>query len=506
MARIPNQKLTVHDPGLPLSPPSLNSSLMLGCCEKGEVGKLYAFSRVADAIRDLGQGPLSECVCTTLAHPGAGGPVYAVPLAQSVLFDAAAASPNGATVVPTRVGTSLGTITVTGHPFDAYDVVVETMVTGTRGTAEYVYSLDGGRSRSPQLPVPAGGAADLPQTGLTIKFNGTGALGVHVAVMDDSDPPVDTAIDFEIGDVHRFLCRAPHYSGLEFGVGLAAAKAGGGQYAVIVATGECKTADIGALVNATIGGHIATMFDEYRFARGVCTPGGPTDDEDAVGTAYADFVHERTNVVFGHCWQASAKPIQGWQYPKRPLSDLVAARAMAVAISTSLARYASGPLSEVVKLEHNEALSERMDQQRFTTARTHIGVPGFYITQGRLMAPLGSDYEFWHAGRVMDVACATVYRSQLPFLGASVRVNPDGSGTIDERDATRLEEPVRDSLSVALMDPDNAEGTQGHVSEVEYTIDRTTNVVTSRTLYTSVALIPLGYTDYIITELGFTLG
>jgi hypothetical protein len=94
----------------------------------------------------------------------------------------------------------------------------------------------------------------------------------------------------------------------------------------------------------------------------------------------------------------------------------------------------------------------------------------------------------------------------MPMLGGSVRLLEDGSGKIDERDAVRLEEPVLDALDVALMQPNNAEGTKGHVTAVDYSIDRSTDVATSEGLDTTVSMIPHGYNYFIRTRLGFTLG
>jgi len=143
-----------------------------------------------------------------------------------------------------------------------------------------------------------------------------------------------------------------------------------------------------------------------------------------------------------------------------------------------------------------------MDAKRFITLRTHQGLQGFYITQGRLMSPVGSDYKYWQHRRCMDVACDTTYKAQLPFLNMSVRVN--ANGTIDERDARTFESQVKTALAGNLLDPNSAEGTPGHVSALDYKIDRANNVLSTENLKSTVAIRPRGYAKTLSTELGFS--
>ena len=64
---------------------------------------------------------------------------------------------------------------------------------------------------------------------------------------------------------------------------------------------------------------------------------------------------------------------------------------------------------------------------------------------------------------------------------------------------------VREALNEQLLRPTNAEGVSGHVSALNYTIDRTNNVATTETLLSDVAIRPLGYAKFINTTLGYSL-
>jgi hypothetical protein len=182
--------------------------------------------------------------------------------------------------------------------------------------------------------------------------------------------------------------------------------------------------------------------------------------------------------------------------------NVAAARAAASLISTDLARFASGALTGVTAISFDEFKQGVIDDAKFGSLRTFQGVEGFYITNARLKSPIGSDFEFWQHGRIMDEACRILYQAQLRFLSAGVRTN-NGTGTIDERDAVRIEKEVTAQLEAVLLQPKNAEGFSGHVSALSYRVSRTQNVLTTKVLATELAIRPLGYPKTITTTVGY---
>ena len=103
----------------------------------------------------------------------------------------------------------------------------------------------------------------------------------------------------------------------------------------------------------------------------------------------------------------------------------------------------------------------------------------------------------------MDVACSTVYLTQQDLISAAARTNADG--TINELDAIRYETRGTADLRAQLTQPVNAEGFQGHVSELSYSIDRTNSLATTEEVRSEVSLRPLGYPKQITTTIGFAL-
>lgn len=449
--------------------------MYMGTASAGSISTVYAFNDPQDVINTLGQGPLPEDLCYSLAI--AGGPVYAMRLTGSTAGAAGS-------VTKTAIGTSTGTITVAGAAYDAYVVRVEIKVTGALGVAEFRYSLDNAVTFSPQIIVPSGGTYAIPNTNLTLTFVAGGG-----------------PVIFEAGDYHTFTCTAPGFSASDLNTGITALKLDNTQIAAIVLSGKFATGSASATIAAAMSVHAASLFTMYRPLRYIMDAGA--DNAATTRTAFASFSDARGAVCYGSDVCTSAKPFTGWGAPTSPIQRVVAGRAAASLISTDLARFSSGALQGVTSITHDEFRSELMDQKNFTTLRTHQGVSGYFITNARLMSAPGSDYQFWQHGRVMDVATYTSYSALLPFLNSSVRTT--STGAIDPRDAARWEKTVKDALRTVLLDPDNAEGTPGHVSALDCKVDQVSNVLTTGVVKVTVAIRPLGYAKTITNTLSFSV-
>lgn len=477
---IPGQTFTILDPGLSISEPSPTTPLMLGTSELGTANELVSVANAQAAVDAFGQGPLTEAICHTLSV--AGGPVYGMKLANTV------AGTIGSVTV-SRVGASTGDITTVppaGAPLDQYEVIVEVTSNGSVASADFnfKYSLDDGRTFSADQVCPAGGAFSIPSTGLTVTFT------------DGAGPAF-----FEKGDSHSFDTVAPYYTTVELAAAVAVLDASPTEWAFLVLVGKPASAADGATMFAALDTHLDTFESNFRFVRGIMDTGNDTTAN--VITAFSAVESRRVMAVYGDADMASNKPFAGYGTPKLSALVPVAARAAASLISTDLGRVASGRLSGVVEISHDENFNEVLDQHKIATLRTHLGRSGFYVTRGRLKSPVGSDFSDWQLGRIMDVACRDVFIGQQNFLNVGVRTT--SVGAIDERDARRLETQIDSRLRSNLTQPTNAEGTPGQVSAVRYAIDRTNNILASSQLISEVAIQPLGYARFISTTIGFAL-
>ncbi len=472
---LPSQEVVIRDPGLGLVAPATSRLVLLGCCSSGTNNAVKSFSSINDLVSELGQGPLVEDAAYALQRGGA--PVLCVRVNGSIVGAAGA-------VTPARVSSSTGTVAVAGAAFDAYEVTVEVLKTGTLGAAHWRYTLDG-VTWSPTLMVPGGGTYVVPQTGLTLTFAaGAGPLF------------------FETGDRFAFTCTAPFYSPTDLGNAIGGLVASPLAWDFLALSGVAASASAAAALDAALDGHLAAMQATHRPRRGMLDAGS-NDTPGNVVTAYAALTSRRVLRAYGGLRLTSAKGIIGWQSIRKTALTAYAARAAASLISTDLARVATGPVEGVTSLEYDEFRSGLLDDARIATMRTWEGRPGYYPSFGWLASPPGSDFTRWQFGRLMDVACATLYATLAEFINAGLRSLE--SGALDERDAERIETRVNDALRAVLTQPQNIEGTGGHVSAVRYSVIRTNNVVTTETLLGELAMRPHAYPKFIKTQVGYSL-
>jgi hypothetical protein len=478
---LPGQTFTLPENGLGLSAAVVSKPLILGCSSSGTTNARTEVSQPQAVVDAFGEGPMPEAACRVLQI--AGGPVDVIRANGSVAGVAGA-------VTKVAAGSSTGTITVAGAPYDAYQPMVIITGSGTLGAGTFIYSLDGQDASdvdahntwSETLTIPAGGTYAIPRTNLTLTF-----------------VPGAGPVFFELGDQHWFECTAPHYNSTDLAAAMTAVLASPGDFAWILFTGRDTSAANGATAFATIDTHLTALENQYRYVRGIMDSG---DDTVAnVQTAYAAVSDKRITVCYGLVDLPSAKPFAGWGVPGQLVTVALAQRVGLTLLSEDPGRFASGSITGAVNPSHDEFLTGGLDNHKITTVRTYVKAQGLYFTNGWLKSAAGSDYRYWQHGRVMDATCNEVYLQQLKMIAAEPRTNPDG--TIFENDARSFEQMVTDGLTAILTAPRNRSGKRGHVSEFSYAIDRSIDLLTTQSIESNVAVRPLGYPKFINTTLGF---
>ncbi len=478
---IPSQTLTIKDPGLGLVELSPSTPILVGVSSVGTANALAAVQSPTDAVTAFGQGPLVEDACRVLSE--AGGPILMGRVTGSIV------GVNSA-VTKTAVGSSTGTLTLSGAPFDSYDAKVEIRTTGTVGTGKFRYALDAHGMAgllptfSPDITIPSGGTYLIPNTNVTITF------------VAGAGPTF-----FEAGDAHTWTSTEPRYVAADVDAFFDIVRLLANEWRMVVATGKPTSGAVAATLAAGLATEMSTQQTGFRFARAFVDAGA--DTTAGVLTAFASFEDRRVLAAYGDVARITLKPFTGWGTPKRSVLGEFAARATLEQISTHLGRVASGSLPGVLALSHDEFNTPLMDDARISTLRTWPSRPGFYITRARLMAPSGSDFKYTHNGFVMDVACRTVTRALQEWANKSFRTT--STGTINPLDAEDIRQAVLRQLRAELTEPINAEGKRGHVSAMNFTVDLTNNVLLTNQLNTEVAIRPLGYGEFFKTQIGFAL-
>ena len=475
---LPAQTLTVLDPGLGRVAIAPDSPLYLGPAPGGSgvVDTLYSFSRLNDVPDVLGHGDLAADVAKALSERG--GPVLAMPTASSTADTTSAVTQSGA-------GPAM---TVAGTPRALYTARVEIMSGGDEGVATFRYTLDmhsvAGGSNAPTWSatrtIPSGGSFVAGDSGLTLTFpSGTYVLGETYDFTTTPALPNNT----DVGDAATALLALT-----------------GTEFPLLTVSATLDDAAAAASLAAAVGGHGTSLANQFRYARALVDIGSGDTTANVLGESWTS---RRVAPCYGYALTSAVQPYEAYSVRKVGCYSDVAARAARVLVSTDLARFAEGALGGVQRIDFDGFDDASLDNAGITTLRTWPGIPGFYVANARLKSPAGSDFTDLHFGKLMDLACRTVYRAQLPFIAEGFRTNSDGS--INELDKADVEGAVLRALSDALLVPKNARGVSGHVSAVSYVIDPTHNLNSTNTILVNVGIRPLGYAKFIDTQIGFAL-
>lgn len=480
---VPSQQMLVLDPGLGLVSADPNSPLLTGVSSLGTAGSLLSFSSPADVRSQLGFGELAEDVANMLLRKG--GPVLVMPVTGTTAATVSA-------VVHTAGAGPLVTAAMSPASTGRYTIRVEIISGGALGVATFRYTLDY-HSPTDVAPtfsavrtVPSGGTFVIPNAGITLTF----AAGTYVGLSGTQDiyslttePAKSTPSDLAVAGAA--LAALPTLS-----------------FPLWFHCQTNLTGVLGAALFTSLAGFLTSLANQYRFARGFCD-GGSGDTTSNLLTAANAVSDKRTGMSYGYVLMQSAAPFEGFSVRKSDVNSALAPRIAANLISTDTARTASGNIPGVLKIFHDAFLDPTVDAGQITTMRTWPNAPAFWPTQGYLKSPPGSDFQKIQYGRIMDAACSTVFKAVFPFILEGFRTQADG--TIDPLDAADIESAGRNALADTLLRPNNARGRRGHVSAVNFNVDRTVNLNTSGQLKTRTAIRPLGYPGTIINELGFSL-
>ncbi len=481
--------------GLGTVTPSITPAVQITvvCTTGGTIG-------TAQFTAQLGTGPVSLPVLSLTAWLSAGwSNGWLVPGTMTHLRFS-----NGAgsfTALDSWVIDTLGVITAGGgnagagsittqvsSPLDDYEVVVDIDTAGAIGAGVFKYSLDNGNTFSGTITIPgSAGKYALPNTGIMLTFaNGGGA--------------------FVANDTYSFFAVAAGSTSSDFTAALTALQALQAPWGFLHIVATPATAAAAATLASAIDTALTTMQGAFQYGWAlvqcptvgseIISGGAPiadtADTDSVVKAAFASFTSTRVAVCAGDADIAS--PITGGVM-RRNCAWVVSSRAASVPVGQDLARVRTGPLAGVTKLYRDEFSTPALDAGRFTTLCTQLGKPGFYITNGRLMASPTSDFQLIQYRRVMDVACTVTRAVELDYLSDDVRVDPS-TGYIDPRDADKFEGDVKDALDNALI-------ATGDASAASVQMSRTTDVIATGSEPVTVLVTPKAYLKNIATTIGF---
>lgn len=455
---LPDVRVNITDGGLGILPASLaGRQAKVGICSAGPKNQIVILSDRDQVLSKLGTGPLANA-CLDAFAAGASV-IYAVPANGDVAGSIG-------DVTATKTGT--GSMTVSGAPLDDYQVIVAIVNAGNLNQATFKYSLDGGDTFSAKITVPTAGTYQIPGTGITLTFT------------DGSETP------FAAGDMYSFNALAPSASISSINEAIDVLLATTYEYEFIHVVGPSDNA-----VWAALDTRAAEAEASYRFIHFIAEARGLNDDETvdewvaALVTMKASFASTRVSVVAGRLELVDTGT---GRVVDRNGGGIYTGRVSAMPVQSSPGKVIEGPLPGIVGLQPvgiNEGHILTLDEAGFVTFRQYVGLSGFYITNGRMMAEDISDFQYVELRRVMDKACRACRTAALRFEHAEATT--EGIAALQAHLQAPLDQMAMDkeATSASVLIPDGQD------------------IISTSKVKCKIRIIPVGIMRVIELDIGF---
>jgi hypothetical protein len=397
----------------------------------------------------------------TLAFAGAGGTSF-------ISGDIWTVATTGTCTLTS--GTGVGTVSLSSAcPVDAYSVIVTMLLGGALGTATFSYSMDGGNTVSGTILTPGSGIYVIPDVGLQITFAGS----------------------FTAGDTYSFTTTTASYTGTDLTNAWNALVGDSRQWFQAHIVGAASSVANAATLAATVETLCTTAASNYRFVRALLEV--PSDTDANTLAAFNATVAPHVDACAGY--HNTTSPLTGRIFSRNSAWS-VAARTAAIPPAEDPGRVQSGPLLGVISIGRDEFKTPGLDDGRFTTLTTILGLSGFWVTNWRSLAQAGSDFSFGQYARVMDL-----HRRSLPAGPAQVPERVAAGEQRRHRHHQREGRPPHRDVHRGLHAQRPA---LVHDLGLTVTVDRTNNLLATQNLKSTARAVPLGYAKTITGDLGYT--
>lgn len=382
----------------------------------------------------LGTTPLADA-CIDAVENGATS-IYCIPV------EAGTAGTVGE-VEKTASGT--GTLTVSGSPINAYDIIIKIVDTGDCNEGSYSVSLDGGNTFADEVTIPLNGEVELEDTCLKLKFSdGEGG---------DS---------FKEGDTFKFSTTAPSMNNASVIEAVESLINNNTSFEYVHIVGESAKALWASL--GTLAKDFAEKYRKPFFF--ICEARKPKAGETADEYAAA-MIAERKGInnyyIQVVCSTSRYIRMDGREQVINNAGIVSGLYAQAKE-SQSIGEVKSFPISEAKMLqllpEGIEDHIKELDAAKYLTFRQYVSKEDFYVTSANMMSPDGSDFTYAEDVRVLNRLVKAVRAQALNEL--QIEVDPDNIesdvATIEKQLEIPIEEAVRDKIissGSATIDTEN---------------------------------------------------
>ena len=464
-----------------------SKALVIGPSKSGiKENKIYTFANPSDIEAEIGLGPATTAAQMILSQAPSGfGNVDMIVCSSSLTqSNDVVLSDSDAVIVSTASA-------------DNYDVMLEITSAGSRGEAKFRFSLDGGSTYSPSYTTVA--SYPLAAHGVTFTFadvSYTTGLKARTRIQAAAPNATDLAACFAVLETQSTTPTL-----------------------ILVAT-PSDDPEANEPLFATLDTALTNLKNVYKYTSAVLPGGGETklwnmpqgeedgtyDKDDVIGEFSTTAASEGNfiSVVAEKVRTSIPLPKIGYSRPRLPFAFTVATELHRLAndhsslLPRSIA-YVSDP-------SYDDFANGTVYHPEFLIApRSWPGEANLAVNQALLKSAEGSTFDVWPKGKVTNVAANAARVALRRFVNTRVRVNPDGTGTIDARDAATIEATVNSALNDVLVTVLNGQGNPGHVSAIGFFVNRNNNILTTGLLQGTLAIVPLAYVKNIQATISLEL-
>lgn len=470
----PKVTITELDGALGVLPPSSGRLMaVVGVSSSGTADVPASYGKITALVAAFGQGPMVEGAARHIELTGSS----VVVVKTGVTTDGAAGTVDDDNVA----GTSVVTVDATVDPYDDYEVYFLVETGGTRGTdgITFRYSLDGGKNMSPLVKLGTAITYTIPNSGVKVDF----AAGTLVA-----------------GDNWSFRTTAPLFNAAQLGTALDALRLSTHAVEIVQIAGLVDGTSFDTLstkVSASYAvGKFIVPFAHMRMPNLAETEAAYKTAMDAIFTSRSD---SRIALTSGSARLISS--VSGRNY-RRPVSFITASNEASKSEEINTAEIDLGALPGVSVRDalgnpdqHDESANPGLDDSRYYVLRTWEGYQGVYVNRPRIFSAEGSDFQIVPHRRVLNLAHSALLAYFARRLSKIVLVSAT-TGFILEEEALEIEGGARKIMRAVLLAKPKASG-------IMFTLSRTDNLLSTKTMTGQGRVIPLAYPEFINLDLGF---
>lgn len=387
---------TISDGGLLSAPTGTGIHCKIGVSPivANEPVKITGSMNAKKIQEKLGLSPLADACMDSIQNGAAT--IYCIPVSASV---------DGTVSEVIKTGTGTGTVVVSGKPNNAYKIIFEVVNAGELNVATVRYSINGGVTYSEELTLPLGGVVPVSPTGLTFTFTaGTG---------------------FVAGDKYSLTTTAPTMSNQDVLTAIAKLRSFTQTIEFVHIVGSSAKA-----LWSAVAVEAAALFTQYHkpifFVMEAAAPTSGQTVETYVSSLITD--RKGCDSIYLQVVSASGtyKRLDGTVQDIN-LAGVICGLYARATVQQSIGETKSFSIPDNLLLSLSPLGIEDhiadLDEAGYLTLRRYEGLTGYYVTNARMFAPEGSDYQYAERVRVSNKMVREVRKEMLLQLQSSIDIS-----------------------------------------------------------------------------------